>query len=49
MSNDNNSSTGPSFFSRVLGNDSFRKGVAAVIAGAIVATISEALWPTTER
>jgi hypothetical protein len=42
-------SSNPSFFTRVLGNDSFRKGVAAVIAGAIVATISEALWPTTER
>jgi hypothetical protein len=49
MSNDNNSSNGPSFIGRVIGNDSFRKGIAAVIAGAIVATISEALWPTNER
>lgn len=47
MSSDNNSSN-PSFFNRVLGNDSFRKGVAAVIAGAIVSVISEALWPSNE-
>lgn len=35
-----------SFFSRVIGNDSFRKGIAAVIAGAIVSVISETLWPS---
>ena len=33
----------PSFFSRIIANDSFRKGVAAVIAGAIVSVISETL------
>lgn len=38
----------PSFFSRVVGNDSFRKGIAAVIAGALVSVISETLWPSSE-
>ena len=38
----------PSFFSRILTSDPVRKGVAAAIAGAIVATISEALWPSNE-
>jgi hypothetical protein len=35
-----------SFFSRVLGNDALKKGVAGAIAGALVATVSELLWPT---
>jgi hypothetical protein len=38
----------PSFFSRVVGNDSFRKGIAAVIAGALVSVISETLWPSSQ-
>ena len=38
----------PNFFSRVLSSDPFRKGVAAALAGAIVATLSEVLWPSTE-
>jgi hypothetical protein len=37
-----------SFFSRILSSDPFRKGVAAAIAGGIVAVVSEALWPSTE-
>ncbi len=35
----------PSFFRRVAGNDSARKGFAAAIAGVLVAAISEVLWP----
>ena len=35
-----------SFFSRVLGNDALKKGIAGAIAGALVATVSEILWPT---
>ena len=31
---------------RVFTNTALRKGVAAAIAGAIVATVSEVLWPT---
>jgi hypothetical protein len=38
----------PSFFHRIVGNDSFRKGIAAVIAGAIVSVISETLWPSSQ-
>ncbi len=41
-------SNSPSFFSRVVANDSFRKGIAAVIAGAIVSVVSETLWPSSE-
>ncbi len=40
--------TSPSFFSRIISNDAARKGFAAVVAGLIVATISETLWPTNE-
>ena len=36
----------PSFFSRIVGNDAFRKGIAGVIAGALVAVVSESLWPS---
>jgi hypothetical protein len=35
-----------SFFSRVVSNDALRKGFAAAIAGAIIATVSEAVWPS---
>jgi hypothetical protein len=38
----------PSFFNRVVCNDSSRKGIAAVIAGALVSVISETLWPSSE-
>jgi len=35
-----------SFVSRVLESDSLRKGVAAAAAGALIAVVSEALWPS---
>jgi hypothetical protein len=35
----------PSFFSRVLSNDSARKGIAAAVAGVLVAVVTEAVWP----
>jgi hypothetical protein len=38
----------PSLFVRILANETFRKSVAGVIAGALVATISEALWGSSE-
>jgi len=34
------------FLARVARNDSFRKGVAGVAAGALIATISELAWPS---
>lgn len=34
-----------SFFSRLISNDAARKGLAAALAGVIVAAISETLWP----
>jgi len=37
----------PSYISRVLNNDSTRKGAAAALAGLFVAVVSEALWPST--
>ncbi len=37
----NSSST---FFSKVLTNDAFKKGVAGAIAGVLVATVSTLLW-----
>jgi hypothetical protein len=39
-------SVSASFVSRVLTNDALRKGFAAAIAGAIIATVSEAVWPS---
>lgn len=35
-----------SLLTRVITNTALRKGIAAAIAGAIVATVSEVLWPT---
>jgi uncharacterized membrane protein len=35
-----------SLLTRVVTNTALRKGVAAAIAGAIVATVSEILWPS---
>lgn len=34
-----------SFFSRVLSNDAARKGLAAAVAGVIVAVVTEVVWP----
>jgi hypothetical protein len=39
-------SASASFVSRVFTNDALRKGFAAAIAGAIIATVSEAVWPS---
>ena len=36
----------PSFFSRIISNDAARKGIAGLVAGVIVAAVSEVLWPT---
>jgi hypothetical protein len=35
-----------SFFRRVIQNDSFRRGLASVAAGAIISVICEAVWPS---
>lgn len=35
-----------SFIARVLQNDSLKKGVAAAVAGLLVAAVSEAIWPS---
>jgi hypothetical protein len=47
MSNDNNSTT-PSFMSRILANETARKGLAGAIAGILVAVVSEVVWPSNE-
>ena len=36
----------PSFLTRLISNDAARKGLAAAVAGVIVAAISETLWPS---
>ena len=36
----------PSFVTRIMDNDSARKGIAAAAAGIIIAAVSEALWPS---
>lgn len=36
----------PSFITRIISNDAARKGIAAAVAGVIVAAISETLWPS---
>jgi hypothetical protein len=41
-----NEAAASSFVSRVFTNDALRKGFAAAIAGAIIATVSEAVWPS---
>ena len=38
--------TTASFFGRVVSNDSFRKGVAGALAGALVAIVGEVLFPS---
>jgi hypothetical protein len=35
-----------SFFSRVLENDATKKGLATAVAGVLVATVTEVLWPS---
>jgi hypothetical protein len=36
----------PSYLSRVISNDSVKKGLAGAAAGLLVAIVSEAIWPT---
>ena len=36
----------PSYLSRVIGNDSVKKGLAGAAAGLLIAVIREAIWPT---
>jgi len=43
--NHNHAATG-SFLGRVLDNDALKKGVAAAAAGALIAVVTEALWPS---
>ncbi|MFO0675327.1 MAG: hypothetical protein U0169_02255 [Polyangiaceae bacterium] len=40
------SDAAPSFLSRMLANDTLRKGVAGALAGVLVAAVSETLWPS---
>ena len=46
--NQNNQAPGESasFFSRVLDNDSAKKGAAAALAGVVVAVVQEVSWPS---
>lgn len=37
---------GASFIKRVLGNDSTKKGAAALVAGVVLAVVTEAIWPS---
>ena len=46
MSANTNNTPSPSFFSRVVGNDAARKGVAGAVVGLLVAVVSEAIWPS---
>ena len=41
-----NHAASASFFGRVLDNDALKKGVAAAAAGALIAVVTEALWPS---
>lgn len=41
-----NDTDSASFVSRVLDNDALKKGVAAAAAGALIAFVSEFLWPS---
>jgi hypothetical protein len=49
--NDQNQNTqtpgaAPSFFERLINNDSAKKGAAAAVAGIVVAVVQEAIWPS---
>jgi uncharacterized membrane protein len=35
-----------SLLTRVITNTALRKGIATAIAGAVIATVSEVLWPS---
>ena len=49
MHNDNNQALvkSDSFFSRVIQNDSFKRGVGTAAAGILVAAVVELIWPST--
>ena len=36
----------PSFFDRVISNDSTRRGIATAAAGVLIGVITEAIWPS---
>jgi hypothetical protein len=38
--------TSPSFVNRIIANDSAKKGVAAALAGVLIAVVQEAIWPS---
>jgi hypothetical protein len=40
------SETTSSFFNRIIANDSAKKGVAAALAGVLIAVVQEAIWPS---
>jgi hypothetical protein len=40
-------SQSPSFISRIISNDTARKGLAGAVAGILVAVVTEVLWPST--
>ena len=43
------SDSNPSFISRVIGSEVLKKGAATAVTSILVAIVSEALWPSTER
>lgn len=45
--NDNVIPADPSFIRRVFTNDTFRKGIGTAVAGLLVATVVEIIWPST--
>ena len=36
----------PDFFGRIIDNDATKKGLAAAVAGVIVAVVCETFWPS---
>ena len=44
--NDNHNEPTNTFFSRVIGNDALKKGLAGAAAGLLIAVITEAIWPS---
>ena len=44
--NTNATTDASTFIGRVLTHDSTKKGVAAIVAGLLVAAVSETIWPS---